>query len=486
MPPGTLFRLAAISTRIEDLTENRPLLTQREVFRFYMPLALSWVFMAIESPSSIAIISRLPAGRENTAAFLVMMAIALWCESAVIDLLSTSTTLCKNRQSFVEISRFVHYILVLVTAVHLLLVFTPLYDLVTLKVMGLDPRVAALSRAGLVLMVPWSAAIGWRRYRQGILIRFNRTRLIGLGTAVRVGTCTTVGWTLFAVAPLGGTQIAAIALICSVIAEAAFIHFSSLSVIRESLSAASELRHNVGGSLASGEETELSNVASPQLLTKEDGDEPLTQNKLFRFHWPLAATTMVLLVGNPIISGALARAPQPILAQASWQVAVSLIWLCRTIVYALPEVVITLYKDAQSARVLKRFSLTVGACTTGALIAMYVLRLDLLVFTRVLGADAPSAEMGHTAFIWGALLPLIGAAQSYIRGMLTAHHLTVSRLTAILVSMSVLLLMLWLGIAARWPGVINAGVALTTAMSSELLALYISWQKGKRSLSAFA
>ena len=77
------------------MTEEAPL-TSRTILRFYYPLALSWLFMAIESPIAIIILSRLPGSEVATAAFLIMMGLALWIESPVIDMLSTSTTLARN------------------------------------------------------------------------------------------------------------------------------------------------------------------------------------------------------------------------------------------------------------------------------------------------------------------------------------------------------------------------------------------------------
>ena len=104
---------------------------------------------------------------------------------------------------------------------------------------------------------------------------------------------------------------------------------------------------------------------------------------------------------------------------------------------------------------------------------------DTAFFVRVLDASPHVARQAHLAFLAGGLAPLIGAAQAYIRGMLTAHHLTVSRLLAVLVSMVALVISLEVGIALKFQGVIVAGGALTVALLAELGVLAYAWSRGK-------
>src|SRR5213078_1765141 len=119
----------------------------------------------------------------------------------------------------------------------------------------------------------------------------------------------------------------------------------------------------------------------------------LTMRKLVAFHSPLVMTTMVILLGAPTISAFLSKAPEPVLSLASWQVAFSLLWLFRTVTFALPEVVITLYKDDQSARKLREFCVRVGVFTSGIAVLAAFARLDVWFFLHVLKCKPPTAEM---------------------------------------------------------------------------------------------
>src|SRR5207253_1499407 len=190
--------------------------------------------------------------------------------------------------------------------------------------------------------------------------------------------------------------IAALALISAVGAEAAFAHIASRATLREKF---------------------LTDRSKTEDLTPNTED--LTYRKLLQFHLPLTATTMVMLCGNLVISGALSKGSGAIaeLALASWQVAGTLIWFCRTIVFALPEVVITLYKNEQSARRLRDFSIRVGLFTTAAMVIVAALGLDKSFFANVLGENTRTVDMAHLAFCCCIGLPFIGALQGYVRGM---------------------------------------------------------------------
>jgi hypothetical protein len=459
-----------------------PVPSYREIFRFYFPLALSWLFMALEAPITTTVVSQSAGAEVQLAAMLMLFGLALWIESPVIDLLATSTTLTKDASSFAVISRFVWWLMGWCTLVHAAIALTPLFDIVTISILGVPSPVAEAARIPMAIMIPWSAFIGWRRYLQGILIRFGRTRIIGWGTAVRVLTVASISLTLLLTTDLAGIMIAAVALVCSVTAEAMFIHWASRAVVEAHLrvegrgtrdeGADASPDHSPGSSL-----TDLSHKGRGDTVSDSSG---LTMARLARFHLPLTATTMTFLLSLPLISGAIARSPDSISAMAGWQVATSLIFLFRTVVFALPEPIIALHSGPESAFRLARFCAMVGLAASGAMVLLSVLGGDRLVFREVFGADASVILAASLAFLACAALPLIGALQSYLRGMLTAHHFTVARLGAVLASTAVLLTCLYLGVRQAWPGVTVAAYALNFSALAELGALGVAWAMAKK------
>jgi hypothetical protein len=143
----------------------------------------------------------------------------------------------------------------------------------------------------------------------------------------------------------------------------------------------------------------------------------------------------------------------------------------RTVVFALPEVIITLYRDQASIAKLRSFCLLVGAAATGFMGLLWLTRLDVAFFLSVLGAAPQSAETAHFALGLCILFPFIGALQSYARGMLTVHHLTMPRLFAVVAGMMFLLFGLWVGLKLEWPGVALAAFAMTIGLIAEWVVL---------------
>jgi hypothetical protein len=453
--------------------------------------------MAVESPICVSVVSRLPAPVLNTAAFNILMSIALFIESPIIDLLSTSTTLSKNHRDFAVLSRFVWYLVLFTAITHSIMVLTPLYWVITRNIMGLQRDVAQTARLGLAFMIPWAPAIAWRRYRQGLLIRFHQTKMVGFGTVVRVCTIATVNLVLYFATHLTGAQVVGSALVCAVVAEALFIQWASRDVVMKHLtldplpSEAVPPEETAEDGLTGGGAMDLSDALSPVGGLERPGaptvyprpnskPEPLTMRKLFAFHMPLTLTTMVALLGSPIIASFLSKAPNPVLTLASWQVAFSLLWLFRTITFALPEVVITLYKDPQSARKLRDFCMWVGFGTSAIALTAAALRLDYWFFTTVYQSKPQTAELAHLTFLAAAPLGFVNSMQSYVRGMLTAHHLNVARFAAVLCGMTTMIVALVIGLHSPWRGVLSGAIAMNLGLIAELSVLAVAWKTGAR------
>src|SRR5690606_2390621 len=146
-------------------------------------LALSWIMMGIEQPAIAAVIARLPHPEVSLAAYGgVVYPLALVIEAPIIMLLSASTELSRDRASYQALRRFTHRAGAILTVLHFVLAATPLYGGLVSWAFAVPDVVAQEARLGLLMMLPWSWAIAWRRQGQGVLIRFGRSRAVGLGT----------------------------------------------------------------------------------------------------------------------------------------------------------------------------------------------------------------------------------------------------------------------------------------------------------------
>src|SRR5262245_14840636 len=111
----------------------------------------------MELPLVSAAVARLPDARVHLAAYAgVVFPVALLIESPIIMLLSASTALSRDRQAYRALRRFMHGAGAALTALHALVAFTPLYDVVAVSVLGAPAEVLEPGRLGLRIMLPWT------------------------------------------------------------------------------------------------------------------------------------------------------------------------------------------------------------------------------------------------------------------------------------------------------------------------------------------
>lgn len=260
------------------------------LFWLWLPLALSFTLMMLESPVTNAALARFAEPSVQIAGFGVALGLSLLIESPVIMLLATAIALVQGRESFFAVLRFVLTLMVSLTMLTALIAFTPLYDGIALRVLGLPVRVAEAGRGALQAMLLWTAAIGWRRFLQGVLVRYGKAQFVTWGTAIRLATITAVAVALLRWNGLPGAVAGAWIVMAGVLVEAAVATLFALPVLRE------------------------------RVLPHREAKPTLTQRAIWRFHLPLAGTTLLTLLVHPLTAAALARLPQPELAIAAWQV----------------------------------------------------------------------------------------------------------------------------------------------------------------------
>jgi hypothetical protein len=140
-------------------------------------------------------------------------------ESPIVMLLSASVALTRDRLPML-LRRITVWLSAVMTGVFALVAFTPAYDLVVVRVIGVPVDVAAQARPALGLLLPWVGAVAWRRFHQGPMIMAGLTRLISVGTVIRLTTLCVVLAIGVWQPLLSGAMLGALALSASVIVEA--------------------------------------------------------------------------------------------------------------------------------------------------------------------------------------------------------------------------------------------------------------------------
>src|SRR5437773_875992 len=147
----------------------------------WAPLAGSWLLMGLELPAVSAVMARLPHATVSLAAYGgVVFPLSLLIESPIVMLLTASTALSKDWSSYRLVRRFMLIAASSLTLLHALVAFTPLYDLVVGRMLAPPAAVLEPARRGLQIMLPWTLSIAYRRFQQGVLIRFGRSRAVGI------------------------------------------------------------------------------------------------------------------------------------------------------------------------------------------------------------------------------------------------------------------------------------------------------------------
>ena len=353
-------------------------ITLRRLSRFWLPLQATWLMMAVEGPFLAAVIARLPDPKYNLAAYGVAFAFAIIVEAPVIMMLSAATALVDARPGFLALRRFARVLNGLITAVMLVLLASPVMDWILLDLMRLDPHVADLTHGALWILLPWPAAIGYRRFYQGILIRADLTRRVAWGTVVRLITMAAVAIAATK-AGAAGVQVGASALSAGVCSEA------------------------LASRIMAHRTVHLLPDHPPAGSPRTD----LTWRGLLTFYWPLALTSTISLAVQPVVTFFMGRARFPLESLAVLPVVNTLVFLFRTPGLSLQETAIAMLgASARNARPVLRFTAILAG---GASIGLALVAWTPLARTWLVGVSGLTPELAAYAELPLRILTLMPA-----------------------------------------------------------------------------
>ena len=287
--------------------------------------------MGLEGPILSAVVARLAFPEINLAAWGgIVHPLALIIESPIIMLLAASTALSKDWTSYQKIYRFMMISGASLTALHILIAFTPIYDILVSGILGVPAEIVEPGRTGLQLMIPWTWSIAYRRFHQGVLIRFNHSRIVGVGTLVRLSGLIVVLGVGYWLGSFPGIVVGSAAVAVAVTSEAIYIGRVVRPILRNELRPAPPV---------------------PELLT---------WNTFFAFYIPLALTSLITLIVNPITSAAVSRMNLAIESLAVWPVVLGLVFILRSLGVAYNEVMVALLDEPFSFPNLRKFAVLAG------------------------------------------------------------------------------------------------------------------------------
>jgi hypothetical protein len=430
----------------------RPL-AMREVFTNWWPLAASWLLMGLELPAVSAVMARLPEATVSLAAYGgVVFPLALLIEAPIVMFLAASTALCRDWESYRLVRRMMLWMAGSLTALHVLVAFTPLFDLVVVRWIGVPDVIREPARLGLQVLTPWTFSIAYRRTQQGVLIRFGHARAIGIGTAIRLVTNVVVLGLGYVLGRWPGIVVGTAAVAAGVMAEALYAARVVHPVLRDQVRAA------------------------------PPAPDPLTTARFLRFYLPLAVTPVIVFMAMPIMSAAMSRMPLVLESLAVWPVLSGLVFTARSVGFAYNEVVVALLDRPRPVPALTRFARLLAGATSLGLLLVAATPLGALWFGRASALPDALVPLATTGLWIGLLLPALAAYHSLYQGALVHSHRTRAITESVVIMLATSVLVLWASLA--WTALPGLYVASAALLLSNAAMVAWMWLRGRSALAA--
>jgi hypothetical protein len=418
--------------------------TLKSMYRLWWPLALTWLMMAIEGPFLAAIIARMAESAANLAAYGVAYAFGLIAEGPVIMLLSASTRLARSRLDYLRLRAFSVGLCGVVSLSLLLLLMPAVFNPLTSTLLGLTDEIANRVHQALVLLLPWPAAIGMRRFYQGVLIAHHQPGRVAVGTTVRLLAMSASACLLWSFGDLAGASLGACSLSAGVTAEALATRWLARQAIAASL-------EEQGGA-----------VAMPSYAA------------LGRFYLPLAMTPLIGLSIHPVVTFFLGHGPRAVESLAIMPVLYALTFLFRALGLSFPEVAIATLKDGEHNRaVIGRFALRLALGLGGGLSLIAFTPLHTFWYATLSGLNGELVQLAIPPLQIMAIFPALTVAIGYQRALLIDAGVTLPVTLATAVeAVGIFSILALLVLYSALPGISSAALAYLLGRTLAMLYLY--------------
>ena len=405
--------------------------------------------MSIETPMVSAVIARLANAETNLAAFSgIVFPLAFIIEAPIVMLLSASTALSKDWPSYHKVWKFMMIASGILTLLHLIIVLTPLYDFIVRDLLGVPEQIIAPARLGLTIMLPWVWSIAYRRFHQGVLIRFGHSRLVSIGTGVRLLADILVLSMGYLLGNVQGIVVGSAAVAAGVVAEAVYIGIVAHPVVKLE-------------------------VRTAALIA-----ETLTTRAFFAFYLPLVMTAFLSFLSSSITSAALSRMPLAIESLAIWSALNGLNFSLRSPGVAYNEVVVALLDEAGSYKALRQFAWKLLLVMSLVIILFTATPISGFWFQRLTALKPALANLAQQA-MWLALpMPALATAQSWFQGIILHSRKTRSITESVIIFLTSISLAYLAGIAWGKTAGLFVGVAGLTL--SSLVQVAWLWLRSRK------
>ncbi|MGA1862775.1 hypothetical protein OWM07_07820 [Deferribacter thermophilus] len=373
---------------------NNKQLTYTKIFKFWFPLASTWLMMALEGPILAAIIARLPNEKVNLAAYGIALAFGLILESPIIMIMAAATALIKDKNSYQKIRNFTMMLNFIVTICILILLLPQVFNFIAGKLIGLKEPVYTLTYNATMFLLPWPGAIGYRRLYQGVLIVNDKTKFIAYSTIIRLVSNISTAFLLYKFTIIDGAYIGTIALSTGVIFEALAVRIMAHKSVKE-------------------------------IINRKPTKEQLTYKFISKYYYPLALTPFIALSSQPIVTFFLGKSLKALESLAVMPVVYSLTFIFRSIGLSYQEVIIALtnqYPDFKHK--IRNFAIILAITVTSLLYSITATPLSDIYFLKLSGLSYELAEFAKTPALIMSIMPALTLLLTYQRSIFILQKIT--------------------------------------------------------------
>lgn len=373
---------------------------------------LTWLMMSVEVPYIAAIIARMPEPKTNLAAYGVAFSIGLIVEAPIIMMMSASTALVKGKKSYFSLRNYMFLINFILSLMIIFIAIPDVFYFISMNILNLDLETSKSTLLAVILLSPWPAAIGYRRFYQGILIKAGKTKYVALSTIFRLIFMSITAYLLYKTSIFSGAATGTFSLSSGVIAEAVAVRIM---------------------------------VSSSLKILKNTEDSNLRFAEITKFYIPLAVTPLISIGIYPSATFFMSRGISPLESLAVMPVVNSLIFLFRSMGLSYQEVVIViLSKNREYLPKVKEFAFILGAFCFISMAIIAFTPISMLWFKKVSGLSPLLTSFALTPTAIMFLLPASTVLLSYQRGMLVYFKQTTAITNGTFMEGVITVTILWL------------------------------------------
>jgi len=386
--------------------------------------------MSVEGPFLTSLIARLAEPKFNLAAHGISFALAMIIESPIIMMMSASTAIVEGKNSLHTLRRFAYSLSIGITFFMFILLIPQVFNFFTYKILDLPENVAKLTYYGTIALLPWPAAIGFRRFYQGLLIKNGLTKLVAFGTIIRLASMSGTALFIYFFTDIPGVLLGSIALSSGVVLEAITSRFMVQKTIVK--------------------------------LNKISNDKTRTYFEIAHFYYPLALTAVLAMGIQPVITFFVGHSKMAIESLAVLPVLNGFVFIFRSVGLSFQEVGIALVdKNGENFRKVRNFALILSLFASGIFALFAFTDLSILWFGVISGLTTELIQLTKIPLLVFLLMPFLSVTLNIERAMIVKSEKTKLITYSTLIEITATAILLYFTIYVfDFIGVLGASIAV--------------------------